>query len=302
MEFKVRIRMKKVTLFFAGCLLFSIAGARDVNESLDAAAKGHVTIFNLAGSVNVVGWSRKVVEVTGSLGDDVEEFVFDRDGDEIKIKVKVPERHWGRSDITSELMIHVPQGSSIEIATISADIEVEGVQGEQELQSVSGEIATQSFATEIVAESVSGDIKVQGDGKNTEAELVSVSGDITAENLAGSIVAESVSGDVVIAGGSFDRAQVETVSGEITYKAALRKDGRLHVESINGRVNIDFVGDVSARFEIDTFNGNIDNCFGPQAKKTSRYAPGLELNFTEGAGEGRVVISTFNGDLTICKN
>ena len=216
--------MKKVTLFFAGCLLFSVASARDVNESLDAAAKGHVTIFNLAVSVNVVGWSRKVVEVTGSLGDDVEEFVFDRDGDEIKIKVKVPERHWGRSDITSELMIHVPQGSSIEIATISADIEVEGVQGEQELQSVSGEIVTRSFSAEIVAESVSGDIDVQGDGKDTEAERVSVAGDITAKNHDGSIAAESVSGKVVIAGGSFDRAQVETVSGEITYKAALRTD------------------------------------------------------------------------------
>lgn len=293
--------MKKVTLFFAGCLLFSVASARDVNESLDAAAKGHVTIFNLAGSVNVVGWSRKVVEVTGSLGDDVEKFVFDRDGNEIEIKVKVAERQWGRADITSELVIHVPKGSSIEIATISADIEVEGVQGEQELQSVSGEIVTRSFAAEIVAESVSGNIDVQGDGKDTEAELVSVSGDITAKNLAGSIAAESVSGKVVIAGGSFDRAQVETVSGEITYKAALRKDGRLHVESINGRVNIDFVGDVSARFEIDTFNGDIDNCFGPESRRTSRYAPGLELNFTEGAGEGRVVISTFNGDLTICK-
>ena len=293
--------MKKVTLVFIGCLLFSVVHAKDVNESLDADAKGRVTIFNMAGSVNVEGWSRKVVEVTGSLGDDVEEFVFERDGDEIEIKVKVPERQKGRIDITSELTIHVPKGSSIEVATISADIEVEGVQGEQELQSVSGDIVTQGFAAEVVAESVSGDIDVQGDGENTDAELASVSGDITAENLAGSVAAESVSGDVVVAGGSFDRAKVETVSGDIVYRSTLRKDGKLHIETINGSVNIDFVGDVSARFDIDTFNGDIENCFGPEAQRTSRYAPGLELSFTEGAGEGRVAISTLNGDLTICK-
>ncbi len=293
--------MKKVTLVFIGCLLFSVANGKDLNQSLAADPDGRVTIFNMAGSVNVEGWSRKDVEVTGSLGDDVEEFVFVRDGDEIEIKVKVPEKQKGRIDITSELTIHVPKGSSIEIATISAEIEVEGVQGEQELQSVSGDIETQSFAAELVAESVSGDIDVQGDGKSADAELVSVSGDITAENLAGSVAAESVSGGVVIAGGSFDRARVETVNGEIVYRSALRKGGKLSVETINGSVNIDFVGDVSARFDIETFNGDIENCFGPEAQRTSRYTPGLELSFTEGAGEGRVAISTLNGDLTICK-
>jgi DUF4097 and DUF4098 domain-containing protein YvlB len=301
MEHEVRNRMKKVTLVFIGCLLFSVANAKDLNQSLAADPDGRVTIFNMAGSVNVEGWSRKDVEVTGSLGDDVEEFVFVRDGDEIKIKVKVPDRQKSHIDITSELTIHVPKDSSIEIATISAEIEVEGVQGEQELQSVSGDIETQSFAAEVVAESVSGDIDVQGDGKSADAELVSVSGDITAENLAGSVAAESVSGGVVIAGGSFDRARIETVNGEIVYRSALRKGGKLSVETINGSVIIDFVGDVSARFDIDTFNGDIENCFGPEAQRTSRYAPGLELSFTEGAGDGRVAISTFNGDLTICK-
>ncbi len=300
-EHEMRNCMKHLILIVVGCLLFSTSNARDVNESLAADAKGHVAISNLAGSVKVTGWSRKTVEITGSLGDDVEELIFDRDGDEIIIKVKAPDRRRGRSDITSKLTIHVPKGSSIEVATVSADIAVEGVQGEQELLSVSGEIETQSFAADIVAESVSGDIDVQGDGKNTESEFASVSGDITAENLAGNVAVESVSGEAVIAGGSFDRARIETVSGDIAYRATLRKDGKLQVETINGRVTIDFVGDVSARFDIDTFNGDIDNCFGPKAHRTSRYAPGMELSFTEGDGNGRVIISTFNGDLTICK-
>ena len=41
-----------------------------------------------------------------------------------------------------------------------------------------------------------------------------------------------------------------------------------------------FSGDVSAKFDIDTFNGDIDNCFGPEAVRTSKYTPGWVLFFT----------------------
>ena len=72
-------------------------------------------------------------------------------------------------------------------------------------------------------------------------------------------------------------------------------------ESVNGDVDIRFEGGVNARFDIETFNGDIDNCFGPKAERTSKYAPGWELSFTEGDGDGRVTISTLNGDIDLCK-
>jgi hypothetical protein len=75
----------------------------------------------------------------------------------------------------------------------------------------------------------------------------------------------------------------------------------MDVETVNGSVDILFDGDVSARFDIETFNGDIENCFGPKSERTSKYAPGRELKFTEGGGNGRVVIRTLNGDLTLCK-
>jgi DUF4097 and DUF4098 domain-containing protein YvlB len=117
----------------------------------------------------------------------------------------------------------------------------------------------------------------------------------------GAVEAETVSGDVTIDGGSFDRAAAESVNGDIQFLADLRKGGKLAVESVNGDVDIDFSGDISAEFDIETFNGDIDNCFGPEAERTSRYAPGLELSFEEEGGDGRVTISTLNGDIDICK-
>lgn len=294
--------MNKTSLIYIGTLLVSPAVAEDVSRTLDADPGGSVAIYNTAGSVEVAGWSRDSVELTGTLGDDVEELIFERDGDEILIRVKAKSSlGWGRKDNASELIVHVPQNSSLEVATVSADIDIEGVYGEQELQAISGDIDTEAFAADIQIESVSGDIDVEGDGKIAAAELESVSGDISARRLAGEIAAGSVSGDVVVDEGSFGRAQIETVNGEIVYEAVLSDGGKLGVESVNGDVRIDFIGDVSARFDIETFNGDIDNCFGPKADRSSNYGPGLELSFIEGDGAGRVSVETLNGSVHICR-
>jgi DUF4097 and DUF4098 domain-containing protein YvlB len=196
----------------------------------------------------------------------------------------------------------VPERSSLDVATISADIEVEGVRGGQDLQAISGDVTTESFEADVDIETVSGDIEVQGDGKSAQTGLQSVSGDISVARVAGDVEAESVSGDVDIVDAAVERGDFETVNGDITFHATLERGGRLDIETVNGSVDVEFVGDVSARFDIETFNGRIKNCFGPKAERTSKYAPGWELSFTEGDGDGRVSIATLNGGLNLCRD
>lgn len=276
--------------------------ARDVSESLDAAADGRVSISNTSGSIKVQGWSRNQVEVTGTIGDEVEELIFERSGDSVRIKVKIPDSKGRYRDASADLTIRVPEQSSIDVATISADIGVQGVLGEQDLQAISGDVTAESFGSDIDVETVSGDIEVQGDGKDARTDLQSVSGDISAAKLAGDVDAESVSGDVGIVGSTIERGDFETVNGDITFRASLERGGRLDIETVNGGVDVEFAGDVSARFDIETFNGRIRNCFGPKAERTSKYAPGWELSFTEGSGDGRVAIATLNGGVNLCKD
>lgn len=293
--------MKNVTLILLGILLASPALAEKIDQTQDADANGKVEVFNLSGDIEIVGWNRKQIQVTGTVGDDAEEFIFERSGKVTTIKVKVPDRMHGHKDVSSDLMIRIPKGSSIDVSTVSADISVEGVEGEQELQSVSGDIDTEAFSTDMDIGTVSGDVDVEGSGKDSEARLESVSGDVTAEGLSGIIKADTTNGDIEITQGDFDRARIDTVNGDVLYVAALRSAGKLDVDTVNGTVDITFVGDVSAHFDIETFNGHIRNCFGPEAERTSKYAPGWELSFTEGSGEGRVAIATLNGGLKLCK-
>jgi DUF4097 and DUF4098 domain-containing protein YvlB len=293
--------MNKTLYIIFGALLASPVMAEKINKTIDADDDGDVLISNIAGSVEVSGWSRSTVEITGTLGDDVEELVFERDGNEIVIQVKSPDKR-GRVDVTSDLVIKVPQNSSLEVATVSADIDVTGVHGEQELQAISGENTIEVFGEDVQAESVSGDVDVTGNGNDADFEFESVSGDVVARRISGEVAAGSVSGDVSVEEGSFHRAELETINGDIYLGAVLRDGGRLDIETVNGDVEVQLGGDVSARFDIETFNGDIDSCFGPKAQRTDRYTPGLELSFTEGDGDGRVSIATMNGGVEICNH
>ena len=295
MNKSIRIVVATLSVFVA-----TTANARDVDETIDAAADGRVDIVNISGSVEIFGWSKDSVRVTGELGDKVEELILERDDDRVLVKVKVPRNN--SSSISSDLEIYVPGKSSIDVSTVSADITVEDVEGEQKLHTVSGDVDTRSMGSDISAQSVSGDVVIDAAREgDAETWANTVSGDVSLMKLRGIVSAEVVSGDVTIDEGSFQRAFLKSVNGEIIFRAELRSDGRLTVETVNGDVDVEFAGRVSARFDVDTFNGDIDNCFGPKAERTSKYAPGLELSFSEGGGNGRVTISTLNGDIEICR-
>ncbi len=289
-----------ILVLTASLLVATTASARDVDETIDAAADGRVDIVNISGSVDVFGWSNNSVRVTGELGNRVEELILERDGDRVLVKVKVPRNN--SSGIASEIEVYVPERSSIDVSTVSADITVEDVEGEQKLHTVSGDVEARSVGSDVSAQSVSGDVTIEAERQSdAETSANTVSGDVVLTNLRGVVTAEAVSGDVTVDQGSFRRASLNSVNGEIIFRAGLRDDGRLTIETINGDVDVQFAGAVSARFDVDTFNGHIDNCFGPKAVRTSKYAPGLELSFTEGSGDGRVSISTLNGDIDICR-
>jgi DUF4097 and DUF4098 domain-containing protein YvlB len=291
--------MKKIATIFLSCLMSANVQAEEVDKTIDAASDGHVDISNIAGSISVKSWSRDAVQVSGTLGKNVEELIFERDGNTILIKVKVP-RGNNRS-IGSDLIINVPANSSIDVGTISADIDVNGVRGGQTLHTVSGDVDADISGDSLSAESVSGDVNIEGDNADGDVSASSVSGDVMIFRAAGEVDAESVSGDVAIDEGSFDRVQLAAVSGDVEFLGELRSDGKMEVETVSGTIDIDFRGDLSASFEIETLNGDIDNCFGPKAERASKYAPGLELEFTEGKGSGDVEVSAVNGDVTICK-
>ena len=87
-----------------------------------------------------------------------------------------------------------------------------------------------------------------------------------------------------------------------TWRRALARDARIDAEAINGDLRFILRGTVDAEFDIETFNGEIDNCFGPKPRRTREYGPGNELNFKRRRrATRRVRIKTLNGGVEVCK-
>lgn len=292
--------MRSAPFAFAALLALSAAHADEqIERRLAADPAGEVSVLNVSGEVTVTGWDRNEVEVTGTLGRGVDHLEFTSEGKRTVVRV-VPPDGGGHSG-SSRLQIHVPQGSSLSTNTVSADQTVANVRGVQRLQAVSGDVRTEAWAEEVEIKTVSGDVRLEGHGKPALVTLTTVSGDATVTDVAGEVAANTVTGDLEFEVRPLTRGRIRTTNGDLNLTTELAPDGRLDIETINGDMTIDFASGVSAQFDIETFNGDIDNCFGPEPVRTSKYAPGRELRFREGDADARVRIKSLNGGITFCR-
>jgi len=289
---------------FLAAVLFATSALAEtpIDERTAADPNGRVEISNVAGSVEVVGSNRDEVHVTGHLGKGTERLEFERDGNTVRVNVILEKKKKHHHVDDTDLVVSVPEGSRLTVTTVSAEIDVRGVAGSQRLQSVSGDIDTRAMEEDIEAKTVSGDVTVAGSGSSALLALTSVSGDIVVEDVAGELIATVVSGDIEVSAKALERARIKTTNGDVDLVAGLEDGARFEVETINGDLEIEFRGEVDAEFDIETFNGSIDNCFGPDPVRTSKYAPGKELRFTEGDGSARVLIKTLNGGINLCRD
>ncbi len=286
-------------LVAAACAaLPTLAADRNVNETRKVDADARITIENMAGEVEVTGWDRKEVSITGTLDPKADELSIEGGGKSLHIEVKYPHKRNLNIDEGSHLTLKVPQGCELRVETVSADVKVSDLTGDVRLASVSGDIDAQGKFADLNIETVSGDLDVEATAKR--CTFSTVSGEIDARGLGREVTTSSVSGDVTLeAGDLVTELRVETVSGEVEVQASPAKDADWKVSSQSGDVDLWLSAKVDAEFDIETFSGDIRDGFGHEAERTSRFAPGQELKFTQGSGGAEITVNAFSGDVTI---
>jgi hypothetical protein len=195
-------------LFACALPLAAFADNDSVDRKVAASADGEVVISNVSGTIDVRGWDRNEVQVTGHLGEGVERLDVETSGGRVVVKVVLPrgKSHDGDADIE----VSVPRNSSVEVSAVSADVSSRGVLGTQRLKSVSGEVTADIAGDESEVRSVSGDVTVRGSGKPVRLRVSSVSGNLDLTNAAGSLDLVTVSGDASVQMG--DTSDVRGVS------------------------------------------------------------------------------------------
>jgi DUF4097 and DUF4098 domain-containing protein YvlB len=274
--------------------------AQDLNKRATVAADATVDVSNVQGSVTVTAWDRNEVELDARLEGTRDELEFEATPQQVRIKVTRPDGKYRNRDDDAILTIKVPKGARLFINTVSADIGVSGVRGEQRLKSVSGTIATQGFDERVSLRSVSGDVRLAGNGGKAQVDTGNVSGSTVVSGIRGSYEGEAVSGDIRATVAAADNLRVKSVSGDAEVQADLVATARVEMESISGTVGLVIKPPVNAEFDIESFSGDIENCFGPKARDKSRYGPGSELRFRQGDGGARVRLQTLSGEVSLC--
>lgn len=124
-------------------LTFAANAANEVDVSKSAEADGTIEVKIVAGSIEIIGWDRNEIQIQGSIGEDIDEFIFEVDGDDATIEVKVSKskRNSRSADKKAILKISVPKRSTIEAKAVSGPITMTSVTGDDhELRTVSGRL------------------------------------------------------------------------------------------------------------------------------------------------------------------
>lgn len=298
----------------------SMAGER-VDQSLDAAPEGFVSIEHLNGHMVVKGWDKSEVSVVGELDERAKEFIFEQRGSDIIIEVVVPKGSWKNfsSEQGDNLKVFVPKRSKVKYHSINADaefIEIKGgisaelVNGDIKakelghkirLETVNGDINTEDLEGQIVLETVNGDIDDE-DSRGRVIRYGSVNGDIEATSFAPRVSIDTVNGDIELNLDVIDELELNTVNGEVEANLILAERGEIEANSVGGRIELSFRKALSASFDIDAHaGGRIVNNITSEQQKKAKYGPSRWLNFKVGEGDARVSVSTVSGRVELNK-
>jgi len=296
---RVTVFRPVTALWVLGALpIAALASEGSIDRTVAAEPQGEVQISNVTGTVDVRGWDRNEVRVSGDLGDDVERVDVESSSGRTVIKVVLPRGSVHDGEATLE--IQVPRLSSVEVSAVSADVSTRGVLGTQRLKSVSGEVTADVAGDNSEVRSVSGDITVRGSGKPMALRVSSVSGSIDLSNAAGKLDAVTVSGDARLQLGEISEVRGRTTSGTFDLRGKLNADARVDVEAVSGDITLRLQGTKDLSTEIESFSGDITGCLATNVERVSKYGPGKRLTIRTVESGALVRAKTLSGDIEIC--
>lgn len=290
------MRRMAVRATVAASLLACVPLALGAQETVDArraiAPDASVKIWNGGGSVRVVGTDVDSLTVTGRVaGAAGGRFFLRAEGDAVKLGVE-----GDQAEVRGELTVRLPRGATVWVRSVTADVSVRDLRGSVDVHSVGGRVEFRGRPEMLYAESMEGDLDLRVEGGVVRGR--SGTGRITFAGTARDLSLETVSGAVELTTPGLRRVRVTTVDGDVSFAGGVRSAGALAVETHAGDVTLRLPGDLSADFELSSFEGDIDAGYAGAPRAGS--GPGRRsVIFETGDGGARVEVRTFSGSIEI---
>lgn len=262
---------------------------------------GEFRIWNLAGSVHVIGWDVDSVRVEADLDDVARDlFLFGAGG----AGGKLTTADEGRSG-TARLVVRVPRGASVWIKTMSASVVVNGVTGAIDAYAVTGNVHIASpSAASVYAESLGGRVHVTG--RAGVVRLRTGSGSVEFSGRTADLSVRTVSGNVLARVAGLQRGLLESVGGRIHLGVSFRSGAQLEVLTHDGAVDLTLPVRTAADWLLSTVSGDI-RVVDPlprhdprdDDRRTVRRRGDLEMPASAEDADVAIEIRTFSGGITL---
>ena len=273
--------MRMRSAFLAGILLSAsaLSAQTKVSRGIHLNTDGAVRIYNLGGSVRVIGWSNDSVAVRGSLGKGSR---LHMGGSAKGIKMFVEDDD-ERNPAPAVLEVYVPSNAQVWVKTATAGIDVSGLSGSLDLYVVSGDITVAGNPSSVSAEAIDGSIRINGSPAWVRAK--SASGNVSFEGKSADVSLSTVSGKIDVKGSRFEKTKFETVTGNIKFDGSFDRGGLSTFDTHSGTIDLGVSG--GADFDVVSISGSIANKLTSSRPIAGRYGRGSELATSAGEGGTR---------------
>lgn len=281
--------------------------AETIVREMAARPGGRVHILQLAGHLEIHGWDRDVVEVSGTLGRGAEIFHMRTDGQRIWIEVELA-AELGRGDSQSDgsgvgeanLHVSLPRGSSLEVRAASALVEMHDLIGPLDVETTSGGVSLDNGpgvdADRVSITTTSGAVSVSAISRILR--IRSVEGNLHVDRLSQDLEVETATGDILIEAEVLRESRIESGSGTIRYRGGVADIGHLQIFSHQGTVDLRLPADTEALFDLESRFGVI---LGAPSSPGDAQEPRGSWRLKTGHTEAQIFVRSFRGDIRLSR-
>lgn len=199
--------------------------------------------------------------------------------------------------VGATLVLHVPNRARVWAKTGSGDIEVTGVTGGLDLNIVGGSVTVSSTPRELNIESMDGKVSVMAGA--SWLRVKTATGDIDVRGGSEDAGLSTVSGTIRVADGRYERGKLETVTGDVDYAGDIGYKGSVDVTTHSGRIDLRLPPRPNLELDAATVTGTIENGVTSSRPIAGREGRGMELGFSSGTGDTRIVVRSFKGNVAL---
>lgn len=297
------------TLLLAGCEMDpsdwgnSDRYKENFSSTHKLASGGRVMLESFNGGVEIIGWDKDSVEISGtksaSREDVMKQIRIDvvSEADSIRIRAIRPVEH--NCNCGAKFVLKVPKKVILDnIQTTNGGVRVESITGNSRLKTSNGSIRVWGVEGNLEATTSNGGIEV-GQFKGA-ADLRSSNGRIKADGVRGAFDARTSNSTIDASVAELEPGRplsLESSNGSINLSLDTWKSNDIKAHTSNSSVNVRLPDKAAADLILSTSNGNISTDFEITTSQFSKTRVVGKLN----GGGPRLDLSTSNGNVRLMR-